>query len=78
MKLNYKNYRPLMWLLFALGVVFCLLGTLLSVLAVPGFILFAAAVALQVVCWRCPHCGRRLPARLSRNESCPSCGRSLF
>lgn len=78
MKLDYRNCKSVMWILFALGVVFCLLGMVRQLWAVPGIILFALAVAVNFIYWRCPHCGRRLPGRLTRNESCPNCGGSLF
>ena len=42
---------------------------------------FLLVVIYCLVCrrfWRCPHCRKRLPGKISRNESCPYCGRSLL
>ena len=78
MKLNHHNCKPVMWLLFAAGVVCCLMTMASNLWAIPGILLFAAAVAVNFVFWRCPHCRKRLPGKISRNESCPYCGRSLL
>lgn len=78
MKLNHKNCRPLMWVLFAAGVVCCLLTSAARWWGAAAAVLFIAAIAVNFVGWRCPHCGQRLPGKLSRNEDCPHCGRSLF
>ena len=78
MKITHRNCKAAMWVLFALGVVFCLLGMASRLWAVPGFLLFAAAVEVNFIYWRCPHCKKRLPGKLGRSESCPNCGAPLF
>ena len=47
MKLNHHNCKPVMWLLFAAGVVCCLLTMASNLWAIPGILLFAAAVAVN-------------------------------
>lgn len=44
-----------------------------------AFIFIGAAIAINLIYWKCPVCERRLPLRESHNnfECCPHCGTRL-
>ena len=70
--------------LTALAVFFLLLvrwlpgGWLQGFCAVSGFLVLTSGPLLLLFRWRCPHCGRALPASgILGMEYCPYCGNVL-
>ena len=60
------------------GIIIMVVGGALNIpiIALPGLLLLIFGVAVDLICCRCPHCGKYLNKRSSARE-CPYCGQYL-
>lgn len=57
-----------------------LMGMACVVFAVLFFILAGSSIAVSLLFWRCPKCGKKFPLRygaMDRAECCPFCGEKI-
>ena len=74
-KMNPAKVRIVVWCLFAIAVVFCLVGecTEIRVLTVVGVIVLIGGLVSHLIFYKCPHCGIFLGR--SGGDYCPYCGK---
>ncbi len=85
MKIDYKNVRIIVLVLWGLGILMYLASlffitppyTVATILWVLGAAMWIATPVLMIKFWRCPHCGSMFPPRSWRFQYCPYCGQRL-
>ena len=82
--MNYKKSRMISYILAISGFIIMAVvnaatdnGTIFVVLAITSFIMICAALVIQIMIYRCPHCNNLLPFRGSSGEYCRFCGKNL-
>ncbi|NCB63192.1 MAG: hypothetical protein EOM52_06185 [Clostridia bacterium] len=77
-RINHRNARQIMWVLFGIGLfVGAVFGAVYQAALVIGTLLVFAGIGVLLLFWRCPHCGEMLPSREGRIKFCPNCGEKL-
>ena len=81
-RLNYKNVRRIMWIIFGIGFLImlsalCLPEPAATAVILLGALCLGAGFVLLFRFWRCPHCEHLLPTREGGIIFCPHCGEKL-
>ena len=72
-----KKVRRIVWLMLGVGGVLAVAGVLTKIDLLPtvGIEVMLCGLGLQLLSYRCPHCGKYLDR--STGPFCPHCGRSI-